>query len=128
VEHHELALHPGAAKRPYVVARWTAGKSSAGLANISGAVRNLLRGGDGVDFHIYVNGKETFFAVTEGPTLPEKYFDFDVTLAAGSKVDFVLGNHEAVLPVADESWLRAIINVKRCNKTILALHYEMILR
>ena len=43
--YHELALHPGAAERPHAVARWVAGKSSAGLSNISGAVRNLLHGG-----------------------------------------------------------------------------------
>ena len=80
--YHELALHPGGrakdgllkgdAKRPYVAARWIAGKSSAGLSNISGSIRNLLHGGDSVDFHIYVDGKEKFSAVAKGATLPEK--------------------------------------------------------
>jgi hypothetical protein len=119
--YHELALHPGGkvsggdlngnAARPYVVARWIAGASSAGPSNISGAVRNLVNGGDSVDFHIYVDGVEKFSAVAEGGTLPEKYFDFDVTLAAGSKVDFVLGNHGAGDLSTDESWLRASILV-----------------
>jgi len=109
--YHELALHPGGAKHPHTVARWTAGKSSAGLANISGAVRNLVNGGDSIDFHIYVDGVEKFSAVAKGARLPEKYFDFDVTLAEGSKVDFVLGNHGAGDFAADESWLQAIIRV-----------------
>jgi hypothetical protein len=109
--YHELALHPGGAKPPYTVARWTAGKSSAGLANISGTVRNLVNGGDSVDFHVYVDGTQVFSVVAEGPTLPEKHFDLDVTLKAGSKVDFVLGNHGGGNSDADESWLRAIIRV-----------------
>jgi len=109
--YHELAIQPGGAKPAYTVARWTAGKSSAGLANISGAIRNLVKGGDSVDFHIYVDGKEMFTAVAEGPMLPEKHFDFDVKLREGSKVDFVLGNHGGGNSGSDESWLRAVVRV-----------------
>jgi hypothetical protein len=120
--YHELSLHPagtiasgsfaGNAAMPFAVARWIAGESSAGLANINGSVRNLIKQvNDSVDFYIYVDGMLEFTAVASGPTLPETYFDFDVTLSEGSVVDFVLGNHGAGNLYADETFLRAIILV-----------------
>ena len=116
--YHELAMHPagnatgtfaGNASRPYAVARWVAGASSAGLANITGSVRDLVNAGDGVDFLIYVDGTLRFFAFGSGATLPEKAFDFDVTLNEGSIVDFVLGNNDQGNLFGDESLVSAMI-------------------
>ncbi|RIK71904.1 MAG: hypothetical protein DCC67_20005 [Planctomycetota bacterium] len=117
--YHELAFHPagdvsgggfaGQAALPYVAARWTAGPSSAGVANIAGSIRNFITAGDSVDFHIFVDGVERFSASGAGGVLPESAFDFDATLAAGSVVDFVLGNGPARDLFGDESWLRAMI-------------------
>jgi hypothetical protein len=110
--YHELSLHPGGAvEEPYTVARWIAGASSVGTANINGSVRNLIANGDGVDFWIYVNGLLQFSAAGNGATLPETYFDFDVALSQGSVVDFVLGNHGSGSFAGDESLLRATIMV-----------------
>jgi hypothetical protein len=122
--YHELALHPagtesnmqnpfyGNAAMPFVVARWTAGTSSAGLANINGSIRNLIGGHDSVDFYIYVNGKLKFSAAASGATLPEAYFDIDVQLAKDSVIDFVLGNKGGGDFYGDESLLRANIFVE----------------
>jgi hypothetical protein len=117
--YHELALHPagnvaggsfdGQSAQPYVDARWTAGASSTGSANIVGSVRNFITAGDSVDFHIFVNGVEKFSASGSGGTLPESPFDFDVQLHLGSVVDFVLGNGPANNLFGDESLLRAMI-------------------
>jgi hypothetical protein len=117
--YHELALHPagyvasgsfaGDAQRPFSVARWIAGPSSAGLANITGSIRNFIGTGDGVDFLIYVDGQLRFTAFGNGTTLPERSFDFDVTLTEGSIVDFVLGNNDQGNLFGDESLLRAMI-------------------
>lgn len=117
--YHELALHPagtvesgpwgGNPAQPYTVARWIAGSSSAGLANITGSIRNFVTAGDGVDFLIYVDGQLQFFAFSNGSTLPERHFDFDVTLSDGSIVDFVLGNKGQGNLFGDESLLSAII-------------------
>ena len=41
---------------PFAVARWVAGASSEGLANINGSVRNFVDTSDSVDFYIYVDG------------------------------------------------------------------------
>ncbi len=119
--YHELALHPagtvddgifaGDAEMPYMVARWVAGESSAGLANINGAIRNFVNECDGVDFYIYVDGELGFSVAAVGATLPETYFDFDVTLSEDSIVDFVLGNNGSGNLFGDESWLRASILV-----------------
>ncbi|MCC6126277.1 MAG: DUF2961 domain-containing protein [Pirellulales bacterium] len=118
--YHELALHPagtvasgafaGSAAMPFAVARWIAGESSAGLANINGSVRNLINNSDGIDFYIYVDGALRFSAAA-GPTLPETYFDFDAAIFGGSIVDFVLGNNGSGNLFGDESMLRAIILV-----------------
>ena len=118
--YHELALHPagtvddggpfeGEAAMPYVVARWTAGASSAGLANINGSIRNYILNNDSVDFHIYVDGDLQFTAAGLDTYLVETYFDFDTELAEGSTVDFVLGNNGTGNLYGDESWLRATI-------------------
>ena len=117
--YHELALHPagnvdsgswaGQPERPYVVARWIAGDSSAGLANITGSIRNFVDDGDGVDFHIFVDGVEKFTAVSGTSTLPESNYDFDVVLLEGSTIDFVLGNGAANSLFGDESLLSAMI-------------------
>jgi hypothetical protein len=121
--YHELALQPagnesnsqspflGTATMPFVVARWIAGDSSAGLGNINGSVRNLINNNDSVDFYIYVDGELKFSAAGNGATLSETYFDVDVTLAKGSVVDFVLGNHGGGNFYNDESLLRANILV-----------------
>ncbi|MBN1910233.1 MAG: DUF2961 domain-containing protein [Pirellulales bacterium] len=119
--YHELTLHPagtiftgsfiGEAEMPFAVARWIAGASSDGLANISGSVRNFVDGYDSVDFYIYVNGELKFTAEGIVDTMPESYFDFDVMLEKGSTVDFVLGNGGVGNLYADESFLRAIIMV-----------------
>lgn len=118
--YHELALHPagyvegghwqGDPEQPYVAARWIAGESSAGLANITGSIRNFLSVGDGVDFHIFVDGVEKFSATSTGSTLPEAHFDFDVALLEGSIVDFVLGNGPGNSLFGDESLLSAVIS------------------
>ena len=118
--YHELSLHPagniasgswaGQPEQPYVAARWIAGESSAGLANITGSIRNFLGVGDGVDFHIFVDGVEKFTATSTGSTLPEAHFDFDVILLTGSIVDFVLGNGAGDSLFGDESLLSAIIS------------------
>ncbi|MCC6494025.1 MAG: DUF2961 domain-containing protein [Pirellulales bacterium] len=117
--YHELALHPagnagggfaGQAAQPYVVARWTAGESAAGLANVAGSIRNFIAAGDSVDFHVFVDGVEKFTALGQGSGLPESPFDFDVALSAGSIVDFVLGNGPASDLFGDESLLRAAIS------------------
>lgn len=117
--YHELALHPagtvvggpwdGQPDEPYVAARWIAGASSTGLANITGSIRNFVTAGDGVDFHIFVDGVEKFTAISSGSTLPEAHFDFDVTLTEGSTVDFVLGNGAGNDLFGDESLLNAMI-------------------
>lgn len=116
--YHELAMHPagnatgsfaGNAAQPFAVARWIAGESSAGLANITGSIRNFVNAGDGVDFLIYVDGALKYFAFGQGSTLPEHAFDFDVTLSAGSVVDFVLGNNDQGNLFGDESLLNAMI-------------------
>jgi hypothetical protein len=121
--YHELALHPagnagsgsweGQPEQPYVAARWVAGESSAGLANITGSIRNLLNVGDGVDIHIFVDGVEKFTAISSGSTLPEAHFDFDVSLLEGSIVDFVLGNGAGNDLFGDESLLSAMIFTDR---------------
>jgi hypothetical protein len=122
--YHELALHPagtesdmqnpfyGSATMPFVVARWTAGASSVGLANINGSIRNLIGGHDSVDFYIYVNGKLKFSVAGNGATLPEAYFDIDVQIPKGSVIDFVLGNKGGGNFYGDESLLRANILVE----------------
>jgi hypothetical protein len=117
--YHELALHPaghvasgsfaGDAERPFSVARWIAGPSSAGLANITGSIRNFIGTGDGVDFLIYVDGQLRFTAFGSGTTLPERSFDFDAMLTEGSIVDFVLGNNDQGNLFGDEALLRAMI-------------------
>lgn len=118
--YHELALHPagtviddglfnGNAAQPFVVARWVAGESSAGLANITGSIRNFIPGGNGVAFTIYVDGQLQFSASASGSTLPERNFDFDATLTTGSIVDFVLGNNGQGNLFGDESLLNAMI-------------------
>jgi hypothetical protein len=117
--YHELALHPagsvsggsfdGESAQPYVGARWTAGASSAGLANIEGSIRNFITAGDSVDFHIFVDGVEKFTALGSGGVLPESHFDFDALLNQGSVVDFVLGNGPGNDLFGDESLLRAMI-------------------
>jgi hypothetical protein len=117
--YHELALQPagnvaggpygGNAARPFAVARWIAGESSAGLANITGSIRDFIASGDGVDFLIYVDGQLKFFAFGSGSTLPERNFDFDVMLTEGSIVDFVLGNNDQGNLFGDESLLSAMI-------------------
>jgi hypothetical protein len=118
--YHELALHPagnvvggsfaGNAAEPYVVARWIAGESSAGLANITGRARNFIDGsGDSVDFHIYVDGVLKFTVAGSGQTMAESHFDFDATIAEGSIVDFVLGNGAGSSLFADETLLSATI-------------------
>jgi len=125
--YHELALHPagdgfnGDADEPFIVARWIAGASSAGLANISGSIRNLVDNSDSIDFTIYVDGLLAFDAAAAGTTLAETYFDFDVTLAEGSIVDFVVGNNGAGNLFGDESMLRAIIAVPEPSTLVLAL-------
>lgn len=125
--YHELAIHPagngadlfaGNAEQPYAVARWTAGASSAGTANISGSVRNLINGGNGIDFYIYVNGVLGFSAAAHGATLPETYFDFDVTLRKGSVIDFVVGNNGNGNLGGDESLLRATILILDSATTV----------
>ncbi|MGD9128006.1 MAG: DUF2961 domain-containing protein [Planctomycetia bacterium] len=125
--YHELALSPagtiftgsfiGEAEMPYAVARWIAGESSTGLANISGSIRNFVDGYDSVDFYIYVDGELMFTAEGIIDTLPESYFDFDVILEEGSTVDFVLGNGDYNNLYADESLLRA---------TIMVLEYQAV--
>ena len=72
-------------------------------------MRNLISGGDSIDFHIFVNGQEKFSITADGPKMPESPFDFDTTIAAGETVDFVLGNNGSGNPLADESLLRAVI-------------------
>ncbi|MBN2022775.1 MAG: DUF2961 domain-containing protein [Pirellulales bacterium] len=119
--YHELALHPagmvwsgafeGDPDRPFVVARWIAGESSQGLANVNGSVRNFIDNSDSVDFYIFVDGLLEFSAEGIITTLPETYFDFDVTLHLGSTVDFVLGNGGVGNLFGDESFLRATILV-----------------
>jgi hypothetical protein len=50
-----------------------------------------------------------FTALSNGTLLPERSFDFDVTLTQGSIVDFVLGNNDQGSLFGDESLLRAMI-------------------
>ncbi len=120
--YHELHVHPGGlgfegdAVRDYVVARWVAGPSSAGLVNIAGTARNLADGNDSVDFYVYVNGtlmKSTQGNGTGNGTLSEYYYEFDMQLAAGDTVDFVVGNGGQGNLFDDESVLRAIIRAPR---------------
>jgi hypothetical protein len=112
--YHEIQLQPAAGdgEESNAVARWVAGESSGGLINVSGVVRNLVARGDGPDFHVLVNGARVFeasAAESGDGTLPETYFDFDITVEPGQHVDFVLGNGGAGDAVGDESALRAII-------------------
>ncbi|HBO43337.1 MAG TPA: hypothetical protein DD670_05270, partial [Planctomycetaceae bacterium] len=119
--YHELAMHPGGmvwsggfegdADMPYAVARWIAGASSTGLANVNGSVRNFINTNDSVDFHIFVDGTLKFFSEGIIGTMPEAYFDFDVIIDEGSVIDFVLGNGGFGNLFGDETWLRAIILV-----------------
>ena len=126
--YHELTLSPagtittgsfiGDAEMPYAVARWIAGESSEGLANISGSVRNLVDNFDSVDFHIFVDGELKFTVEATSGILPESYFDFDVMLSEGSIVDFVLGNGSGDNLWADESFVRATIMVLECQSVV----------
>lgn len=129
--YHELTMHPGGivtspssvmygtAELPYVVMRWIAGESSTGLANINGSVRNFVDNNDSVDFYIYVDGELQYSIIADGVILPESYFDFDVMLAEGSIVDFVLGNGLADNIFGDETFLRAIILVPEYQTTAI---------
>jgi len=120
--YHELAVHPagmawsgsfaGDAEMPFAVARWIAGESSEGLANVNGSMRNFVDNNDSVDFYIFVDGELEFSADGIIGTMPETYFDFDVMLVEGSMVDFVVGNNGAGNLFGDESLLRAIIMVR----------------
>lgn len=115
--YHELAMHAGGdgATQPYIIARWVAGASSIGLANINGSIRNFIDNGDSVDLHIFVDGVLKYEVLATGTQLPQSYFDFDVLLAADSVVDFVLGNGSADNLFGDESLLRATIRVADFN-------------
>jgi hypothetical protein len=111
--YHEIAFHPSdQSDREFAVARWVASERVAGLVNVNGAIRNLIEAGDSIDFAIYVNGALQFSA--EGETggsalLPETNFDFDVAVAAGDTIDFVVGNGGNNSLLGDESLLRAVI-------------------
>jgi hypothetical protein len=78
-------------------------------------IRNLVAGGDGPDFTIFVDGTRAFEAAghrADG-VLEETYFDFDTVVEAGQLVDFVLGNGGRGDASGDESALRAIIRARR---------------
>jgi len=88
----ELALHPGDTARTYNVTRWTAGASEAGAVNLSGTLRDLGAIGDGVTLSVFADGVKLL-----GSTLVNTNtgidFDVNVTVAAGSNVDFVVGRN-----------------------------------
>lgn len=111
--YHEVLVQPGSGDGacPYVVVRWVAGPSSAGLINVSGVVRNLVEGGDGPDFTVRVGGELVFEASTSRAdgVLEETYFELDRRIEEGEIVDFVLGNGDRGDAQGDESALRVVI-------------------
>ncbi len=82
----------------YGLIRWTSGVG--GLVNVEGSWTHYWNNGDGMDVAVFADGVQKFSTLlTNGTTA----FDFDVLVAPGSTVDFVVGPGAA----ADGSWDRA---------------------
>ena len=88
----ELAVHPGQAGRVFNVTRWTAGPNEAGVVNLAGTLRDLGAVHNGVTLSIFARGVQQFGPITTSGNL-DIDFDLDVTVAAGSNVDFVVGSN-----------------------------------
>lgn len=104
----ELAWHPSDGFLQYTVARWTAGAGEAGMVDITGNIRNVVVGGDGIDFHILVDGSEVFTLSGTGSSTPITFFDVSAAIGIGSTIDFVLGRDGGTFS-ADESIFSAFI-------------------
>jgi len=118
IRNDDVTVSPGRSangspsKYTYAVARWIADLACAGMIAVNGSILKLTANGDGVDFHILVNGVERYSVASSPVThlLPESFFDIATVVKKGDTVDFVLGDNRGHAG-GDESILRATISV-----------------
>lgn len=89
----------------YGVMRWTSGYS--GLVNVAGTWTHYWPNqGDGLELAVYVDGTQMYSTTLYAGSTS---FDFDVTVSAGSVVDYVVGPGPALDGVYDRAYIETAI-------------------
>jgi hypothetical protein len=93
---NQLALHPGqqGSTLPFLGIRWTPGADEYGAATITGSLQDIGSNADGVTLLILnQSGTQLYNGASTGTIGSLASFNFAVTLASGSYLDFIIGNN-----------------------------------